>query len=200
MVGLRKILIILLSICLGTPAVASGGGEGEEAKKSASVPEWVEIQNRLQTLKAKLSAKEKTVRELIAAQRSGHHAPASGGAGHGGKSATLGGGDFATLQKEHRELKALAEEYEQQRNVLRYRYPEKGLRDDRKYHRVEIQSLEEMENQMGFEGRLRRTFKKVEEKYGAAPSLKPDSAPVQDREPASVQRDESVMSSPVMAK
>ncbi|HRO67344.1 MAG TPA: hypothetical protein PL182_07260 [Pseudobdellovibrionaceae bacterium] len=142
---------LILGICLICPVLtfASGGGEKTD-KPSSPPPEWVEIQSRLQTLKAKLSAKEKTVRELIAAKHHGQERES-----------------FEHLKKEHAELRQLAQEYERQRNVLKYRYPEKGLKDERKYRRVEVKSLSDMENQIGMESVLQKTQNKILRQYGS---------------------------------
>ncbi|MBX3039698.1 MAG: hypothetical protein KF789_03185 [Bdellovibrionaceae bacterium] len=146
--GLRSLTFISCLIA-SSLAIASGGEKA--AEKSSPPPEWVEIQSRLQVLKAKMGAKEKMVRDLIADKHRG--------ASHE---------SFEHLKREHAELRKLSEEYEQQRNVLRYRYPEKGLKDGRKYQRVEVKSLTDMENQIGMEAVLQKTQNKMHRQYGAS--------------------------------
>jgi hypothetical protein len=126
--------------------------EGAAAKTEAKQPEWIEIQSRIQTLKAKVTAKEKAVRELILEKQKEKNPS---------KSVEI----FKNLKSEHRELGKAVQEYEQARNLLRYRYPEKGMKEGRTYQRVEVKPLDEMENQMGMEGKLRQTLNRVRRQY-----------------------------------
>lgn len=65
----------------------------------------------------------------------------------------------------HKEIQKNAKEYDQQRALLKYRYPEKGLTEKREYERIEVRSIEEMENQMSLSSSLNRTIKKVRSQY-----------------------------------
>ncbi|MBX2987837.1 MAG: hypothetical protein KF802_08055 [Bdellovibrionaceae bacterium] len=184
-------VILLLSLPMQSSRANEGGGEKkEEAKKeeAKSVPEWVELQSRLQTLKARIAGKEKTMQELIQAKQ------------HAKDPAQLNQ-IVKDLKREHHEFQEMAEEYERSRNVLRYRYPEKGLKDGRTYERVNVRSLDDMENQVGLEGSLRRTIGKIRRQYAD-----PDQPPAEVREkalsPARKKNEESrtVTEPSVMAK
>ena len=164
------IVILVGSLALSVIATAAEeggeGGEGEgkdgaksgKAEKGATVlatPEWIDVQSKLQALKAKISGKEKSIAELIQEKqlekdpRKSHEIVES-------------------LKKEHKELETMAAEYEQQRNYYRYRFPEKGQRDAQKYQRVEIKPLESMEAAANLEGHLQHTLHKVRKQYGEA--------------------------------
>lgn len=188
---MRVLESFILCVALGAaiPALANeGGGEGGgEAAKSekGGMPEWAEIQNRLQTLRAKVTAKEKIVRELIRDKQNEKDAR---------KSVEI----VENLKREHREFEAAAEEYEQQRNLLKYRFPEKGLKEERRYRRVDVRSLDEMETQMSMEGQLKKSLGKVRQQYGtpeekAAAEKPKEKAPPETGAPA-------ITEPPVMAK
>lgn len=65
----------------------------------------------------------------------------------------------------HREIERNAKEYDQQRALLRYRYPDKGITEKREYERIEVKSIEEMEHQLSLSSSLERTLKKVRSQY-----------------------------------
>ena len=128
-------------------------------------PEWIEVQGRLQSLKARLITKETSVKELIRASQVS------------GKKET-----FDQLKQEYAELRTMADEYEKLRHQLRFRYPEKGLATDRRYQRIEVKSLNEMETQVGMESKLQSNLEKVRRQFqtntpGSPEPRSPASAP-----------------------
>lgn len=178
--GAIRNFLVFLSFIMSVSVMAA------ESSSSSPPPEWTEIQNRLQTLKAKIVAKEKTVRSLIEAK----------GQNKDHKS-------FETLKSEHAELLKLAEEYEQVRNVLRYRFPEKGMKEARRYRRIEVKSLGEMEQQVGLEGRLQSSLQKVRRQYTGSMDAQAQSHPESGRKPASEKAnstEEKVLNPAVMSK
>lgn len=173
--GLRKWIFICLLI-LGRVGLANEGGEAKEGEKSekkdpaAALPEWVGLQSRLQGLRAKIAAKDHTVRELIKDIQEGDPKKSHESAGE--------------LKKEHRELREMIEDYNRQLSVLKYRFPEKGLKEEERYKRIDSASLEEMEKQVGMEGRLKAVTSKVRRQYGGGePSVeapkKKEEAPLE---------------------
>lgn len=144
---------------------AEGGGHG--GAKPAALPEWVQLQARVATLKAKLAAKEKVVSDLILAKDKE-------------KDAAQSREIVKNIAKEHRELKTMAEEYEQQLSLLKYRFPEKGMLSERSYKRHEVRSLEEMENEVGLSGNLEKTIRMMRQQY------QPNGTESSDRAPASL--------------
>lgn len=186
---MRALESLILASCLTmtAPVFANeGGGEAPKAEDKKGTPEWAEIQNRLQTLKAKVSAKDKIVRELIR-DKQAEKDPR--------KSLEI----VENLKREHKDLEQAAEEYEQQRNLLKYRFPEKGLKEEQRYRRVEVRSLGEMETQMSLEGQLKKTFGKVQKQYGSDADKPAADDARKEKEPAKA-GPPSITEPPVMAK
>lgn len=65
----------------------------------------------------------------------------------------------------HKDLEKNLKEYDQQRALLKYRYPEKGQQEKREYERIDLKSIEQMENQMSISSSLKKTMKKVRSQY-----------------------------------
>ena len=70
-----------------------------------------------------------------------------------------------TMLTLHKDLAKNLKEYDQQRALLKYRYPEKGQTAKREYERIELQSIEDMESQMSIGSSIKRTLKKVRMQY-----------------------------------
>jgi hypothetical protein len=71
------------------------------------------------------------------------------------------------MVSEHKTLQKNIEDYDQARSYLQYRFPEKGLKGERQYERIELKSLVEMESEMGLDSRIKRTLRKVRNQYKA---------------------------------
>jgi hypothetical protein len=69
------------------------------------------------------------------------------------------------LVQAHKELMKLNEQFEQQRNILKYRYPERAAQG-RMTDKVEVKSLREMETELTLDQRLERNVKKMRSQYG----------------------------------
>ena len=149
-------------------AMAPQPGYSEDAEaannKAGGLPEWVQIQGRLATLRTRVEAKEKTVNELIEAK--GREKDPS-------RQREL----VKSLTQEHKELQTTIVEYEEVRNLLRYRFPEKGMTEDRSYQRIESRSLEQMENQVGIDGQISKTMSRMRGQYGEPAKDEPQRAP-----------------------
>lgn len=151
------------------------GGHGAEAggsdpqKKQAN--EANELQSKVQALQAKIKSKEDTINKLI--EEKNHT-----------KDAEKVSDIIAEMVKEHKEMSKMIEEYEQNRSLLRYRYPEKGYSGGRSYERMELKPLDQMENQMSVEAKLKRNLKTVRSQYGepADAQTKKKKKPGQKRE------------------
>jgi hypothetical protein len=138
----------------GGGKVGEGGGEGEGSesqKKQANEPN--ELQSKVQALQAKVKSKEESINKLIEE-----------------KNRTKDPDKVAEIIKqmvsEHKEMSKMIEEYEQNRSLLRYRYPEKGFSGGRSYERMEVKPLDQMENQMSVEAKLNRNLKTLRSQYG----------------------------------
>ena len=133
---------------------AAGGAEGEvtEAQKK-QLNEAQELQSKVQALQAKIKSKEDSINKLI--QEKNHV-----------KDAARVNEIISEMVTEHKEMSKMIVEYEQNRSLLRYRYPEKGYTGSRSYERMEVKPLDQMENQMSVEAKLKRNLKTVRSQFG----------------------------------
>jgi hypothetical protein len=136
-----------------------GEGEAKEpvnAAQKKQADEATELQTKVQALQAKVRTKDETIRKLIEEKN------------HTQDSAKVKE-IIEQMVVEHKEMNKLIQEYEQNRSLLRYRYPEKGFHGTRNYERMEAKPLDQMENQMSIEAKLNQTRKTVEAQYGVVP-------------------------------
>lgn len=134
----------------GGGEAASKGGH-EEAKPK--VVAWAETEAKLAELTAKVSNKKATIEQLILEK---NHLPP--GSPHLKDIVDQ-------IVKEHKSLKSLVEEYEKYRNILKYRFPERGSQEGRNYQKMEVKSVEELEKTIGVDGKLNRNMKKLKKIY-----------------------------------
>ena len=144
-----------------------GGGEkkvekseGKEGDKGGNNPEWLDLENKLSELSTKIKAKKENMEKLFEEK---NKLPSDSP-----QVKPL----IADIVRHHKELTALAEQYEKKQNLFLYRFPERGTKGVRHYDRIEIKSVEEMEDQMGLDGKLSRNVKKMRAKYGEEPKPK----------------------------
>lgn len=131
-----------------------GASEGTESQKKQQ-NEAAELQTRVQALQAKIKTKEETITKLI--EEKNHS-----------KDPVQTKEIIGQMVTEHKEMGKMIEEYEQNRSLLRYRYPEKGYKGVRAYERLEVKPLEQMENQMSVESKLKRNIKTMQSQFGSA--------------------------------
>lgn len=161
----KAIVIIGLLVIYLLPLETIASSTEDKSKKENQVysgkqtQEWQEIQTKLLAVKGKLEQQEVLVKGLIESKQ------ATTGGGHKGTAAVSEHEKMATLNKEHRKLLALAKEYNELRNQFNLRFPEKNSVSGRIYKRVDPSTLEELESQMTFEGRLKRVERKIKEQY-----------------------------------
>jgi hypothetical protein len=157
------VAILVLGSLQGASAFASEAKEEkkEEAGKVESTAtesqkkqmnEASEVQGKVQSLRAKVKSKEETINKLI--EEKNHT-----------KDPEKVKEIIAEMVTEHKEMSKMIEEYEQNRSLLRYRYPEKGYSGTRSYERMEVKALEQMESQMSIEAKLKRNLKTVHSQY-----------------------------------
>lgn len=133
-------------------APAKEGEKKEEAKTEKKEDGWQEVSARVQALKAKVETHEKNIQALVQEKATSH------------SEARLSE-IVKQLVLEHKSYMEASKEYDRERAFLMYRFPEKGVKGDRKYERLEVKSLEEMESQMSLEGRVRGVLTKVRKQY-----------------------------------
>lgn len=170
--ALSKILIAVLALNLSTVGIAfansdahaeakeekhgeggaAAGGEVTESQKK-QMNEAMELQSKVQALQAKIKSKEDSINKLI--EEKNHT-----------KDPDKVKEIIGEMVTEHKEMSKMIEEYEQNRSLLRYRYPEKGYSGTRSYERMEVKPLDQMENQMSVEAKLKRNLKTVRSQFG----------------------------------
>lgn len=150
------------------PKEGAGGAEGEAkpaaGKKEKKEEGWQEVSARVQGLKAKADNHEKQIEHLVAEKNHTHD------------EARLSH-IIKELVVEHKAYAEASKEYDKERAFLMYRFPEKGVKGDRSYERSEIKSLEDMENQMSLDGRVKSVLVKVRKQYPVV--LSPEEAAAQ---------------------
>jgi septal ring factor EnvC (AmiA/AmiB activator) len=173
-----KILFSLLLLFAGSVFAQSG-------RVGADLPAWVEIENKIAELSAKIKSKTGNLQGLIKQKQSlDNDAP---------QMKEL----LNSIVKEHNELEATILEYEKQKNVLRYRFPERGSQAERRYKKVESTSLQELERVVGIDGKLNRNLdtmkthygsKKAEVGTGPTPTTLPRGTSIEDQDPITLQK------------
>lgn len=151
-------LFLLLILSVSSSAMASGGEdkpkEGVVAEKEIKSDEesFTVVQARVLGLEAKVRSAEDGIKKLIEEKQRTQDPEKLNEIIR----------NMITL---HKELENHAKEYDQQKALLNYRYPEKGQSEKRKYQRHEVKSIEEMEGQMSLSKSLQKTMSKVRIQY-----------------------------------
>lgn len=148
---------VLLSVSLAF--ANEGGGEAapvEGAKEVRSGEEsFAVVQARVAALEAKVRSGEAEIQKLILEKQTS-------------KDPARVSEIISSMVALHKEMEKNLKEYDQQRTLLKYRYPEKGVAAKREYERIDLKSIEEMENQMSLGSSVKRTLKKVRSQYSSS--------------------------------
>ncbi|WP_374077019.1 hypothetical protein [Bdellovibrio bacteriovorus] len=151
-----KILLSFLTVSSLAMAEEHGAAPAatEPAKEIKTTEEsFAVVQARVQGLEAKVRAGETEIQKLILEKQ---HT----------KDPEKVNEIIKQMITLHKELAGTLREYDQQRALLKYRYPEKGQVEKREYERIELKSIEDMETQMSLSSSVKRTLKKVRSQYG----------------------------------
>ena len=188
---LRNFFLILLCLLpFEISQAQEGGGEAPAAEGSKPAPakkeevsaqqEVLELQAKLQSLKTKIAAKKDILKKLVEEKQTSKDEKASFEV-------------FNQMKTEYKDLQASIKDYDENLSLLNYRYPEKGLNKERKYERIEIKSLDEMESEFSLQGKIKKTMARVRQQfplkkgqkiYPAAGSGVPEAAPVKVVDPS----------------
>lgn len=193
------ILLTVSSLAFANEGGGHGGGEGgekkegegkaEEKKEVKSAEEsYAAVAAKVSALEAKVHSGEEELKKLIEEKQ---HT----------KDPTNLNEVVKQMLTIHKQLQKDAKEYDQQRALLRYRYPEKGLTEKREYERMEVKSLEDMESQMSLSSSVKRTMKKVRNQYQTPEEVKAHNAKEQAKKKADDQKAKSPeLTDPVIMK
>lgn len=168
----------------GAPAFAA-----EEAKKSAELPEWVQVQSTIAALRGKINSQKTSIDGLIKAKQKEKDPK---------KLLEI----VNTLTKEHKDHRKTIEEYNKEINLLKYRFPEVGLKGKEKYERMQLKSLEDMETEMTLEGQINKAVGKMRSQYGTekAPSPEAKAPPKESTPPSATMESPTPIEPPIMAR
>lgn len=146
---LRLVLLVLL-----VPYVlGAGGGEGEGAKSSGpQVSEYLEKTSRLNGLKEQIPSLKTEIKDLIRQKKATKDPKAQ---------AEI----IEQLVERHKELLAKVRDYNKVRAELAYRFPKKGDTLERQYMPMRETTIDEIEEEMGFDAHMTRVKLNVDNKY-----------------------------------
>lgn len=165
------------------PAAASPA-----AAKGKGLPEWVELQTRLQTTQGKIGVAKSNLEKLMAEKRLLK--------GNSPRTKVL----IQDLVVAHKEYRRLVDSYRQQELMFKFRFPERGLKESESFDLPEVKSLSEMEEEMGLDAELTKTIQLVRLQYGSSrqPASLPESKAVgtEPEDAASSAKKNPVLESP----
>lgn len=148
---------VLLSVSLAFANEGGGEAAAQEGAKEVKSREdsFAVVQARVAALEAKVRSGEAEIQKLILEKQTS-------------KDPARVSEIISSMVALHKDMEKNLKEYDQQRTLLKYRYPEKGAAAKREYERIDIKSIEEMENQMSLGSSVKRTLKKVRSQYSSA--------------------------------
>ena len=146
--------IVKFLIVLVVSASVFANEEPEKKAEKKDLPPWVEIQNKLSGYESRIRQLRGNINSLII-QKS--QLP---------KDSPKVKEIVDEMVRQHKTLRKVVEDYDKQSAILKFRYPEKGAKANRKYEKIEVKSLEEMETELGTEGRLNRNLNTMRAQYG----------------------------------
>lgn len=157
------------------PPPAEGGGHGggapAEGAPSAATTfesgrqsmEWIELLAKLSAAKGKLDAQKALVMGLVS-QKDGIS-----------KQDELKK-HVDLIIEENKKLNKSIDEYESIKALLKYRFPERGIKELRKYERVEKQTIESIETEISTEGQLKKSLAKMRKQFKVVQPKTPEES------------------------
>lgn len=147
-------------LCFAQLVYAEGQGESATKPESATTEAeysgkqsqaWSEVQTKLTTMKGKLEAQDAVVKALIAEKA------------HLTGEALMQ--KMEQVKKEHQKYQNMANDYNKLNSEYETKFPEKGLKENRVYKRVDPKSIERIEKDMSLDGRMQNIHSKVLKQY-----------------------------------
>ncbi len=156
-------------------AKAEGKGEAKaegkgESRNDGSDREWAKRTTRLNVLEARIKELNKNIGLYIKAKNGGYPMLDE----KGNKIDVI-----PKIAESHKELLKTNEDYLHAKSELKYRFPEEGAFIERKYVPLRVQTIEQIEKEVGINGDLTRTKKLIDKKYETFVGPKPVEAPKQ---------------------
>ncbi len=155
---LIKAFLLMLFVSLSAFAQKEAPAEGAvpevKAYSGKQSFEWTDVQKKLAEQKAKLEAQETLVKNLIVEKS---HAS---GSSQNNKN--------QEIQTEHRKLQKMTEDYNQLSSDYETKFPEKGVKENRIYNRLEVKTIDGIKGDLTLEGRLNKLHSHVLSQYPRA--------------------------------
>lgn len=161
-----KVLVLCSLLSFAARAEEGHDGGAGKANEASAAPasgtgktdDWIEISNRVMNLRTKVSMKRDNLRNLIEEKRTTKDPH---------RIAEI----IKLMVEEHKAIQKDAAEYNQQSSILNFRYPEKAMAAGRrKYERIEIGNLNQIESQVTLEARIKNIVEKTKRQYGNEPT------------------------------
>lgn len=161
-------LFFALPVCANEaapPAAGHGGGDKKEEGSTTKERPWVEVENKLGLLRSKRDAHTIAMKKL---REERDHLPEGSSA-------------FQEKMKEYlgvyKQWVTVGEDYNKLLGTLKYRYPERVMKTGASKHEtMEHKSVEELDAELGIDGKLNKSLRKVRGQYGAQEGRKQDAA------------------------
>lgn len=168
-----KFSVIGLSFIIGCGALtfaSEGGGEaeGKEAEEGASTQsaspgsgadrEWAKRKSKLNVYETQIKELTKKIQHLIQ-MKNAKSVPLD----EKGKPIDV----LETIVVTHKKLKEAVDDYNKEEAEMKYRFPEEGTLVERRYVPMRMQTLDQIEREIGLNGELTRIKKKIDSKYAA---------------------------------
>lgn len=134
---------------------AEGGHEGGGSGKGAD-REWAKRTSKLNIQETKIKDLTHLLQKLIQEKNQKHEV--AGEKGHTPQT-------LEQISTSYKQLTDIIKTYNADRAELKYRFPEEGALIERRYVPLREQSLEQIEKEIGLNGELTRTKKKIDKKY-----------------------------------
>lgn len=158
---MRYLFLLLMGFSI--PVFASEAEKPpEQAGPKVYEETYEKVAARVAGVEAKIMAKEANIQSLLLEKKSVRDAERLKNV-------------VKDLNAEHAELRELAKELDQQKNLLKYRYPDKGMSGKRDYKRTEVRSLDEMEKRNDLAIAIDKTLQRVRSKYPGFQEINPSS-------------------------
>lgn len=155
-----KLLIFILVMSFSFFSFAQEGAESAAPSSdsvSPEVREWTKHTQKLTGFESKVKENKEELERLIRAKKSGKTQFVDE---KGNKISILD-----SIVETHKNLMEAHENYEQERNVIKYRYPGAGEQIERRYMPLRPPSLEQVELEVGLNGQLTEIKQKTDLKY-----------------------------------
>ncbi len=142
---------------------------------------WLKAQADISSLKSKIDAQQKSVDEILVNQKA--------------NAKNSDQEQRKNLIQKHKELLEMIKNYNKKLNDFEIKYPEKGIEIGRTYQRKKKQSIDQIENQLTLEGRIKKLNKTINSQFQAYPS-----GPVKPKENVSEKPHEALPSEIIIKK